>query len=143
MANHSYGPSGAPVWCSPTIDAKRGLVYIGTGENYTCPTTNTSDAIQAIDMNTGKLVWNFQATSDDAYNVACPVFINCPDKSGPDLDFGMAPILDKETGRKEYFSCRPKIRRGICFITKRRKADLADKDRKRRHAGWHPLGNGY
>lgn len=96
-----FGPSGAPVWCSPTIDTKRGLVYIGTGENYTRPTTNSSDAIQAIDMNTGKLIWNFQATSGDAYNVACPVFINCPEKSGPDLDFGMAPILIKRQDSRE------------------------------------------
>jgi polyvinyl alcohol dehydrogenase (cytochrome) len=96
-----YGPSGAPVWCSPTIDTKRGLVYIGTGENYSRPTTNTSDAIQAIDLNTGKLIWNFQATSGDAYNVACPVFINCPEKSGPDLDFGMAPLLVKRQDGKE------------------------------------------
>ena len=96
-----YGPSGAPVWCSPTVDAKRGLVYIGTGENYTRPTTNTSDAIQALDINTGKLIWNFQATSDDAYNVACPVFVNCPEKSGPDLDFGMAPILTKRADGKD------------------------------------------
>jgi polyvinyl alcohol dehydrogenase (cytochrome) len=96
-----YGPSGAPVWCSPTIDSKRGLVYIGTGENYSRPTTNSSDAVQAIDLNTGKLIWNFQATSGDAYNVACPVFINCPEKSGPDLDFGMAPILVKRLDGKE------------------------------------------
>ncbi len=96
-----FGPSGAPVWCSPTIDAKRGLVYIGTGENYSRPTTNSSDAIQAINMNTGKLIWNFQATSGDAYNVACPVFINCPEKSGPDLDFGMAPMLIKREDGKE------------------------------------------
>jgi polyvinyl alcohol dehydrogenase (cytochrome) len=92
-----YGPAGAPVWCSPTIDEKRGLVYIGTGENYTYPATNTSDAIQAIDMRTGRLVWNFQATRDDAYNAACPYFLNCPEKPGPDLDFGMAPILVKGT----------------------------------------------
>jgi polyvinyl alcohol dehydrogenase (cytochrome) len=88
-----YGPSGAPVWCSPTIDTKRGLLYIGTGENYTYPTTNSSDAVQALDLKTGRLVWTFQATRDDAYNAACPYFINCPPKSGPDLDFGMAPIL--------------------------------------------------
>jgi polyvinyl alcohol dehydrogenase (cytochrome) len=31
------------------------LIYIGTGENYTIPATNTSDAIQAIDQKTGKL----------------------------------------------------------------------------------------
>jgi polyvinyl alcohol dehydrogenase (cytochrome) len=88
-----YGPSGAPVWCSPTVDAKRGLVYIGTGENYTSPATNTSDAIQAIDMKTGKLVWNFQGNKSDTWNLACPGGPNCPDKIGPDLDFGMAPML--------------------------------------------------
>jgi polyvinyl alcohol dehydrogenase (cytochrome) len=96
-----FGPSGAPVWCSPTIDTKRGLVYIGTGENYTYPTTNTSDAVQALDIKTGKLVWNFQATRDDAYNSACPVFVNCPAKPGPDLDFGMAPLLVKRKDGKE------------------------------------------
>jgi len=96
-----YGPSGAPVWCSPTVDAQRGLLYIGTGENYSRPVTNTSDAVQALDLKTGKLVWNFQATTEDAYNVACPVLVNCPDKSGPDLDFGMAPILVKGKDGKD------------------------------------------
>jgi len=88
-----YGPSGAPVWCSPTIDTKRGLLYIGSGENYTKPTTATSDAIQALDIKTGKLVWNFQATENDAWNLACPVIVNCPGNKGRDLDFGMAPVL--------------------------------------------------
>ncbi|MEO8859815.1 MAG: PQQ-binding-like beta-propeller repeat protein [Ginsengibacter sp.] len=88
-----YGPSGAPVWSSPTIDTKRHLVYIGTGENYTFPATTSSDAIQAINITTGKLVWNFQATEGDAWNMACPTIINCPDSKGRDLDFGMAPVL--------------------------------------------------
>jgi polyvinyl alcohol dehydrogenase (cytochrome) len=96
-----YGPSGAPVWSSPTVDAKRGLLYIGTGENYTYPTTTGSDAIQALDLKTGKLVWNFQATENDAYNTACPMFVNCPEKSGPDLDFGMAPILVRTSNGKD------------------------------------------
>lgn len=96
-----YGPSGAPVWCSPTIDSKRGLLYIGTGQNYSYPSTNTSDAIQALDLKTGKLVWNFQATKGDMYNVACPFFNNCPDSKSPDFDFGMAPILVKRKDGKE------------------------------------------
>lgn len=91
-----YGPSGAIVWCSPTIDTKRNLIYIGTGENYTAPATNTSDAIQAIDISTGKLKWNFQATSHDTWNSACPGNPNCPEKIGPDFDFGMAPLLVKK-----------------------------------------------
>src|SRR5579863_7299127 len=88
-----YGPSGAPVWCSPTIDKQRGMVYIGTGENYSYPSTTTSDAIQALDLISGRLVWSFQGTSGDIYNLACPYFNNCPPTPGPDLDFGMAPIL--------------------------------------------------
>lgn len=88
-----YGPSGAPVWCSPTVDQKKGLVYVGTGENYTQPTTTTSDAIQAIDIKTGKVVWDFQATPNDAWNASCPVLVNCPGDTGKDFDFGMAPIL--------------------------------------------------
>jgi len=96
-----YGPSGAPVWCSPTVDAKRGLLFIGTGENYSQPTTRSSDAIQALDLKTGKLIWNFQATENDYYNLACPVLVNCPGKGGPDLDFGMAPILVKTKNGNE------------------------------------------
>jgi len=88
-----YGPSGAPVWASPTIDKKRGLLFIGTGENYTYPPTGTSDAIQALDLKTGKLKWNWQATSNDTWNLACPGNPNCPTPTGPDVDFGMAPIL--------------------------------------------------
>ncbi|MEP7375176.1 MAG: PQQ-binding-like beta-propeller repeat protein [Chitinophagaceae bacterium] len=90
-----YTPSGAPVWCSPTVDAKRGQLLIGTGENYTMPATTTSDAVQALDLKTGKLIWNYQATANDTWNLACPGGPNCPDANGPDLDFGMAPILVK------------------------------------------------
>ncbi|MCW3116111.1 MAG: dehydrogenase [Chitinophagaceae bacterium] len=88
-----YGPSGAPVWSSPTIDAKRGVLYIGTGENYTDPPTTTSDAVQAIDLKTGKLIWSFQGHASDTWNLACPGNPNCPDKVGPDFDFGMAPLI--------------------------------------------------
>jgi polyvinyl alcohol dehydrogenase (cytochrome) len=76
------------------------VLYIGTGENYSPPTTVNSDAIQAIDLKTGKLVWNFQATKGDAYNIACPILTNCPG-NGPDLDFGMAPLLIKRKDGKD------------------------------------------
>jgi polyvinyl alcohol dehydrogenase (cytochrome) len=96
-----YGPSGAPVWSSPTVDTKRGLIYIGTGENYTIPATHGSDAIQAIHMKTGKLAWSFQGTKNDTWNLGCPTGANCPPISGPDLDFGMAPILLKRKNAKD------------------------------------------
>ncbi len=89
-------PSGGPVWSSPTVDAARGLLYIGTGENYTRPTTTTSDALIALDVSTGEVRWSFQATESDAWNMSCmgrQNFENCPEATGPDHDFGMAPIL--------------------------------------------------
>lgn len=96
-----YGPSGAPVWCSPTVDSKRGWLYIGTGENNSNPPTNNSDALQALDLKSGQLIWNYQATSKDAYISACPDAVNCPDPPGPDVDFGMAPILTTRSDGKD------------------------------------------
>ena len=91
-----YGPSGAPVWSSPTVDVNKGLVYIGTGENYTDPPTASSDAVQAIDLHTGKLVWSFQGHPSDTWNLGCPGNPNCPEKIGPDFDFGMAPLVVRQ-----------------------------------------------
>jgi polyvinyl alcohol dehydrogenase (cytochrome) len=52
-------------------------------------------------MKTGRLIWNFQATRQDTYNAACPFLVNCPEKAGQDLDFGMAPILVKEKNGRD------------------------------------------
>jgi len=101
VSARTFGPSGSPVWSSPTIDVARGLLYIGTGENNSNPPTDNSDAIQALDLKTGSLVWNFQATSKDAYISACPDTVNCPDPPGLDVDFGMAPILTIRSDGKE------------------------------------------
>ncbi|MCI5046304.1 MAG: PQQ-binding-like beta-propeller repeat protein [Aquisalinus sp.] len=87
-----WGPSGAPVWTTPAIDAKNGRLYIGTGENTSAPATATSDAIIALDMQTGEKLWVFQATAEDKFNMACSPLTgngpNCPDEPGPDYDFG-------------------------------------------------------
>jgi polyvinyl alcohol dehydrogenase (cytochrome) len=89
------GPSGAPVWSHPTIDTERRRLYVGTGENYSSPSTDTSDAILALDLDTGRLIWQRQFTARDAWNVACvvPGHPNCPEEDGVDLDFGGPPIL--------------------------------------------------
>jgi len=38
------GPAGVAVWASPTVDAKRRLLYVATGDSYTFPAAPTSDA---------------------------------------------------------------------------------------------------
>jgi polyvinyl alcohol dehydrogenase (cytochrome) len=90
-----YGPSGAPVWSAPTIDEVRGVLYVGSGQNYSSPTDDSSDAIMAMDLKTGELVWRQQLLSKDAWNVAClgGLSANCPEEDGPDFDFGAPPIL--------------------------------------------------
>lgn len=94
-------PSGAPVWGTPTVDPARGLLYVGTGENYSSPANDQSDAIIAIELATGRRKWVMQATAGDAWNAACGTkqSANCPAQDGPDFDFGAPPILVKAGAR--------------------------------------------
>lgn len=94
-------PSGAPVWSRPTIDTARQVLYVGTGENYTRPTSGMSDAIIAMSLDNGEIQWVYQAIPKDAWNGACsiPNHPNCPDETGPDADFGAPPMLLKSGDR--------------------------------------------
>ena len=85
----NFGPNGVAVWSAPTMDASRNLLYVGTGDNYSPPATTTSDAVIALDMATGRIVWFRQLTAEDAYNGSCAGDKSC----GPDFDFGSSPIL--------------------------------------------------
>ena len=83
-----WGPSGAAIWNTPTIDVKRRLLYAGTGNNYSVPATKTSDAVVAIEMDSGKIRWINQVTENDIWNRSCgrPDIRNsltCPDADAP------------------------------------------------------------
>ncbi|HKW97966.1 MAG TPA: PQQ-binding-like beta-propeller repeat protein [Bryobacteraceae bacterium] len=97
-----WGPSGAAVWSAPTIDLKRRVIYAATGDSYSDPAAATTDAILALDMDSGKLLWSRQFTKGDAFNLACPSpdKSNCPEANGPDFDFGSSPILVELAGGK-------------------------------------------
>jgi polyvinyl alcohol dehydrogenase (cytochrome) len=93
-----WGPSGVGVWATPTLDARRGLLYVATGDNYSTPATDTSDAVMALDITSGRIVWSRQVTVGDAFNVGCvDKAANCPHENGPDHDFGSSPLLVKTT----------------------------------------------
>ncbi len=89
-----YGPSGAGIWNSPTIDVKRKIIYAGTGNNYSDPPTNTSDAVLAFDMESGSLLWSKQLT-EDAWNASCMggAKPSCPANPDRDVDIGASVIL--------------------------------------------------
>ena len=90
-----WGPSGAPIWSNPTIDVKKNVLYVTTGNNYSFPTTTTSDAFLALSLESGGILWSKQVTGSDVWNSACRTddTTNCPDSTGPDFDFGAPPIL--------------------------------------------------
>jgi len=90
-----FGPAGAAVWSSPTADLKRRILYVATGNDYSRPPSESSDAVIAMDMNTGKKLWQRQFTPDDLWNSGCvaPQKDNCPQPKGDDYDFGSPPIL--------------------------------------------------
>ena len=86
-----WGPSGAGVWNSPTIDPKRRALYVGTGNGYSAPAAPTTDAIVAMDLDSGKILWSVQGTASDVWLSAC---LRTPGPGcGPDQDFGSPPIL--------------------------------------------------
>jgi polyvinyl alcohol dehydrogenase (cytochrome) len=89
------GPAGAAIWSAPTIDAKRGLLYVATGDSYTDVKEDGSDAIVAMDLKTGQVKWRTQVTADDNYLSGCETapMVNCPKPLGHDFDFGASPVL--------------------------------------------------
>ncbi len=91
-----YGPSGATIWSSPTLDLKRKLVYVAAGNGYSGPDIKTADAVIAMDMKTGKIKWT-QQTAPDMFNWGCAGRNgntgNCPENAGTDVDLGGSPIL--------------------------------------------------
>jgi polyvinyl alcohol dehydrogenase (cytochrome) len=106
--------SGNAVWSSsPVVDPARGLLYVGTGNNYTVPDgvctapgqtgctkaadDDYLDAILALRLRDGKVAWADHTLDADLWTV--------PQPSGPDFDFGAGPNLftttDPATGRPE------------------------------------------
>ena len=102
-----YGPAGASVWNSPTIDEKLQRLYVGTGNSETDVEVTGSDAIFAMDLRSGAIVWSRQMLAGDNFNMACARpsacapgqacdlsgVNNCPKKPGPDVDFGAGTLL--------------------------------------------------
>jgi polyvinyl alcohol dehydrogenase (cytochrome) len=96
-----YAPAGGSVWNTPAVDARRNAIYFGTGDATTFPAVKTSDAVMAVDMTDGHVLWSYQATPEDSFLVGCMrdgITDNCPEVEGPDWDIPASPILTKLPG---------------------------------------------
>jgi polyvinyl alcohol dehydrogenase (cytochrome) len=92
-----YGPAGGAIWSSPTIDAKRGQLYVATGDSYTEVDHPASDAVVAMDLKTGKVKWTNQVLAKDNFMSGA---INAPlGERGPDYDFGSSPQIVQIAGK--------------------------------------------
>lgn len=101
--------SGNAIWQPPVIDTMKGMLYTGTGNNYTVPSsvetcqlmnrlaTNCAspddhfDSAVAMNLQTGAIVWSQQLFGYDVWTVACLTQSNpaaCPNPPGPDDDLG-------------------------------------------------------
>jgi polyvinyl alcohol dehydrogenase (cytochrome) len=112
-----FGPAGVGIWSAPTIDAQRNLVYVATGNAYAEPAPPTANAVLAIDITSGELVWSKQLTPDDAWIGGCRPDApnpNCPENIGPDFDFSAPPILTTTASGKEVLMVPQKS--GLAYV---------------------------
>jgi polyvinyl alcohol dehydrogenase (cytochrome) len=100
----TWGPAGGGIWSAPTIDAKRGAVYVATGNGYADPPQPMTDAVVAMDMATGRVRWVRQMTANDNWTGGCqalnPTNPACPATLGPDYDFSASPAIAGVNGRE-------------------------------------------
>jgi polyvinyl alcohol dehydrogenase (cytochrome) len=89
------GPSGMAIWSSPTIDIAKGRIYVGTGDNYSKPDTETSDAAVALELKTGIMLWSTQFSKEKIFKIECgdKATANCAEPTVPEFDLGASPIL--------------------------------------------------
>lgn len=83
------GPAGGAVWSTVAIHPRANRLYLTTGNQYTGPPSKFTDAIIALELDTGKLVWAYQAVPNDIWTFDCR---NDPECEDMDFDFGSIPI---------------------------------------------------
>jgi polyvinyl alcohol dehydrogenase (cytochrome) len=91
------GPAGAAIWSAPTIDPDRVVLYVATGDSYSDAPNTGSDAVMAMDLDSGQVRWSRQIEANDNYLTGCTGAKGqpaaCPRTLGPDHDFGASPVL--------------------------------------------------
>ena len=88
-----FGPAGASVWDTPTLDRERSVLYVGTGNDYTDISSPNTDAVVAIGLADGAIRWSRQLLPGDNWASGCTYNGPCPKPSGPDADISASVIL--------------------------------------------------
>lgn len=65
------GTGGVGVWGPIAIDTKRNALYIGTGNTFSGPDVGRSDAVMALDLKTGSVLWVQQDEPEDVWHTGC------------------------------------------------------------------------
>jgi polyvinyl alcohol dehydrogenase (cytochrome) len=100
-----FGPAGGGIWGAPTIDGRRGVLYVGTGNGFAEPAQPTTNAVLALELDTGRIRWVKQTVPGDVWLWQCPAENptnpNCPARQGPDFDFGTSPLIARTPQGRE------------------------------------------
>ena len=121
-------PAGAGIWATPTLDVKRRALYVTTGNAF-AGTPKNANAVMAMHIDTGKVLWTMQALPFDTWHNGCVQNIpggafparsggggrggraggpaipyppeNCPAVLGPDWDFAAPAALATTTDGRD------------------------------------------
>ena len=87
VGTQMWGPSGAPVWSSPAIDARRNALYVTTGNNYSDPPTRNERRVHGDGSEIGQdPVVASQMTPADAWTrrrAGCRTRPTAPSRTAP------------------------------------------------------------
>jgi polyvinyl alcohol dehydrogenase (cytochrome) len=62
-------------------------LYVGTGDPVTPPESPLTDAVMALDLKTGKVLWSYRVVERDLFMGGCQGTdrsLACPEPMGPD-----------------------------------------------------------
>jgi polyvinyl alcohol dehydrogenase (cytochrome) len=108
------GPAGGAIWSAPTIDLKRKAIYAGVGNTYSGAAQPTTDAVIALNLETGARRWVRQMAPSTPDVFGCtPGNVNCGERAGPDFDFGASPVLARLPNGRELIVAGQKS--GVVF----------------------------
>jgi len=108
----AWGPAGGGIWAAPTIDARRRVLYVSTGNGYSDPPQPTTDAVIAMDLDKGTIKWVNQPGVREVWMMGCqaknPDNPRCPAEQGPDHDFSASPMLTKKSNGQDILIIQSK-----------------------------------